>query len=195
MEWLTKLIEKHTKNGAINQQELIKEVNTEFPKYAVPKEKYNTLAETKTKLEEDIQTRDTQLEELKKVDAEGLQKQIETLQEENRIARETYDKELKDLQLTNAVKLALSGKVHDEDLASSLIKKDELILSEDGKVVGLDAQIETLKEGKAFLFKEEETSDNDNQGGFQKIGNDGAGSNKGATDDAIAAAFGNNTEK
>ena len=195
MEWLKTLIEKHTKDGVVNQEELIKEVNTEFPKHAVPKDKYNTLAETKTKLEKDIETRDTQLEELKKVDAEGLQKQIETLQEENKTSKENYDKELKDLQLTNAVKLALNGKVHDEDLASQLIKKEELILSEDGKVVGLDAQITSLKESKAFLFKEEDTNNNQQQqSGFQKIGNAGTGGNQGTADDAIAAAFGN-TEK
>lgn len=197
MEWIKALIEKHTKDGVVNQEELIKEVNTEFPKHAVPKDKYNTLAETKAKLEKDIETRDTQLEELKKVDAEGLQKQIETLQEENKTSKENYSKELKDLQLTNAVKLALNGKVHDEDLASQLIKKEELILSEDGKVVGLDAQITSLKESKAFLFKEEDTKNNDNQqqSGFQKVGNDNTGNSGSGADDAIAAAFGNNTEK
>lgn len=196
MEWLKTLIEKHTKDGVVNQEELIKEVNTEFPKHAVPKDKYNTLAETKTKLEKDIETRDTQLEELKKVDAEGLQKQIETLQEENKTSKENYDKELKDLQLTNAVKLALNGKVHDEDLASQLIKKEELILSEDGKVVGLDAQITSLKESKAFLFKEDaKNNDNQQQSGFQKIGNDGNGGNQGQLDSAVAAAFGNTEAK
>lgn len=145
MEWLKTLIEKHTKDGVVNQEELIKEVNTEFPKHAVPKDKYNTLAETKTKLEGDISDRDKQLEDLKKIDAAGLQEEIKKLQGENKTAKEGYEKELKDLQLANAIKLALTGKVHDEDLASQLIKKDELILSEEGKVVGLDAQITSLK--------------------------------------------------
>ena len=195
MEWLTKLIEKHTEDGVVNQEELIKEVNAEFPKHAVPKDKYNTLAETKTKLEGDLSDRDKQLEDLKKVDAAGLQAEIERLQGENKTAKEEYEKELKDLQLANAIKLALTGKVHDEDLASQLIKKEELILSEDGKVVGLDAQITSLKESKAFLFKEEDTNNNQQQqSGFQKIGNAGTGGNQGTADDAIAAAFGN-TEK
>lgn len=194
MEWLKELIKKHTKDGVLNQGELLKEVNTEFPKHAVPKDQYNALAETKTKLEGDLADRDVQLEDLKKVDAAGLQAEIERLQGENQAATDKYQKELKDLQLTNAIKLALAGKVYDEDLASGLIKRDELILSEEGKVVGLDAQIESLQESKAFLFKQDEgKKDEGQEGGFQKVGHEGS-DNSGNVDTAIAAAFGNTQE-
>ena len=194
MEWIKALIEKHTKDGELNQEELIKDINKEFPKYAVPKEQYNTLAETKKKLEKDIETRDKQLEDLKKIDVEDLQKQIETLQEENKTAKETYENELRELQLSNAIKLAINGKVHDEDIVSQLIKKDELVLSEDGKVVGLDEQINSLKETKGFLFIEEKQDEQEEQPGFQKVGNEQP-NNPQAMDDAIAAAFGNLEEK
>ena len=191
MEWLKKLIEKHTKDGALNSEELFKEVNTEFPKYAVPKDQYNTLAETKTKLENDIKDRDTQLESLKKIDAAGLQAEIERLQGENKTAKETYEAELKDLQLTNAIKLAVAGKVHDETIVSGLLDKTKLIIGDDGKIVGLDEQINSLKEGKAFLFKDETVDPNNStfKPGF-KIGNPPP-SNPQAMDDQIAAAFGN----
>ncbi|WP_352420738.1 phage scaffolding protein [Proteiniborus sp.] len=195
MEWLKKLIEKHTKDGVLNQEELIKEVNTEFPKHAVPKETYNALAETKTKLEKDISDRDIQLEDLKKVDAAGLQAEITRLQGENKTAKETYEKELKDLTLTNAIKLAIAGKVHDESIVSGLIDKTKLIIGDDGKIVGLDDQIASLKESKAFLFKEENQNQNNNQkAGFQKIGNPPP-NDPAAMDAAIAAAFGNTTEQ
>lgn len=196
MDWLKELIEKHTKDGQLDQEELIKDINKEFPKHAVPKEQYNTLAETKKKLEEDIAERDKQLEGLKEMDAEGLKAEIDRLQQENQTAKETYENELKELQLSNAIKLAINGKVHDEDIVSQLIKKDELVLSEDGKVVGLDEQINSLKENKSFLFKEEKQEDDDkNPGsGFQKIGNEPP-NNPQAMDDAIAAAFGNLEEK
>ena len=193
MEWLRKLIEKHTKDGVVNHEELMKEINIEFPKHAVPKETYNTLSESKKKLEGDIVDRDKQLEDLKKVDAKGLQAEIERLQGENKTAKETYDKELKDLQLANAIKLALAGKVHDEDLAAGLVDKTKLILGDDGKIVGLDDQITSLKEGKAFLFKPEEETKQQHKPGFQKIGTPPP-NNPAAMDDAIAAAFGNTTE-
>lgn len=155
MEWLKKLIEKHTKDGKVDTEALMQEVNTEFPKNAVPKETYNTLSETKKKLEKDITDRDEQLEDLKKIDAEGLKSKIETLQAENKTSKETYEKELKDLQLTNAIKLAVAGKVHDEDLVAGLFDKTKLILNDDGKIMGLDEQLKTIQESKAFLFKEE----------------------------------------
>jgi len=185
MEWIKELLTRHTKDGVVDQEGLLKEINTEFPKHAVPKSQYNTLSEAKTKLETDLTERDTQLEALKGVDAEGMQAEIARLQGENQAAKETYSKELKDLQLTNAIKLALTGKVHDEDLASQLIKRDALAISEEGKIVGLEDQLKTLQESKAFLFKQE------GQGaGFKKIGNDGT-NNEGGADTAISEAFGN----
>ena len=193
MEWLKKLIEKHTKDGVVDTENLLKEVNTEFPKYAVPKDTYNALAGTKKKLEDDISERDRQLEELKKVDADGLKAEIERLQGENKAAKEKYEAELKDLQLSSAIKLAVAGKVHDEDLVSGLVDKSKLIIGEDGKVVGLDEQITSLKESKGFLFKEDK-QDDDQKPGFQKIGNDGSNNNDSSIDAAIAAAFGNTGE-
>ena len=194
MEWIKALIEKHTKDGQLDQEELIKDINTEFPKHAVPKEQYNTLAETKKKLDEGIAERDKQLEELKKIDAEGLKAEIERLQQENKAATEKYEAELKDIQLANAIKLAVAGKVHDEDIVSQLIKKDDLVLSEDGKVIGLDEQINSLKETKGFLFIEEKQDKQEEQPGFQKVGNEQPNNHQ-TMDDAIAAAFGNLEEK
>ncbi|WP_312907229.1 phage scaffolding protein [Tissierella praeacuta] len=194
MDWILKLIEKHTKDGVLDQEALMKDINKEFPNHAVPKEQYNTLAETKKKLEGDITTRDKQLEDLKKIDAEGLQKQIETLQEENKVAKETYEKELKGLQLSNAIKLAIAGKVHDEDIVSQLIDKEKVIISDDGKIVGLDEQIKSLKESKTFLFKVDDTNNQQQQTGFQKIGNETPNSPQ-AMEDAIAVAFGNTETK
>lgn len=200
MDWLKKLIEKHTKDGVLDVEALNKEIAIEFPKNAVPKETYNTLAETKVKLEKDIADRDIQLEDLKKVDAAGLQAEITRLQGENKTAKETYDAELKNLQLTNAIKLALTGKVHDESIVTGLVDKTKLIVGEDGKIVGLDEQLNSLKEGKAFLFKTEETNNQQQQQqqqnlGFQKVGNDGSGGSQGSVDDAISAAFGNTTQQ
>ena len=196
MEWLRKLIEKHTKDVILDVEALNKEIAIEFPKNAVPKEQYNTLAETKTKLENDIKDRDKQLEDLKKVDAAGLQAEIEKLQGENKTAKEKYEAELKDITLTNAVKLSIAGKVHDESIVTSLVDKSKLIIGDDGKIVGLDEQIASLKEGKAFLFKEDDTNNQQQQqqNGFRKIGIEQQ-NNPQAIDNAISSAFGNTTQQ
>lgn len=191
MDWLKELL----KDVGIEDEklnELISNINKEIPKYFIPKSKYNEVAEAKKQLEEEINVRNTQLEELKKSagENENLKRQIEELQSANKQKDEEYQRQIKDLQITNAIKLALSGKVHDEDIVSQLIKKDELVLSEDGKVIGLDEQINSLKETKGFLFIEEKQDKQEEQPGFQKIGNEQS-SNQQTLDDAIAAAFGN----
>lgn len=189
MEWIKTLLEKHTKEGKLDMEAFMAELKTEFPKNAVPKDVYNALADTKKKLETDLQARDQQLEELKKSagSAEELKKQIEQLQADNKKKDEEYQAQLKDLTLTNAIKLAVAGKVHDEDLVAGLIDKTKLVIDGD-KVVGLDEQLKSLQESKAFLFK---PADGDEKPGFQpKVGSDGKGTDK-ATDEVLAQIFGN----
>jgi len=189
MEWIKTLLEKHTKEGKLDMEAFMAELKTEFPKNAVPKDVYNAAADAKKKLEADLKDRDQQLEELKKSAgaSEDLKRQIQTLQEENKKAKEKYEADLRDLTLTNAIKLAVAGKVHDEDLVASLIDKTKLVIDGD-KVVGLDEQLKSLQESKAFLFK---PADGDEKPGFQpKVGSDGKGTDK-ATDEVLAQIFGN----
>lgn len=127
----------------------------------IPKTRFDEVNDAKKQLETDIASRDKQLEELKKVDAEGLKAQIEKLQGENATAKKEYESKLKETQLTSAIKLALTGKVHDSDIATSLLDKALIELDVEGKVTkGLDEQLKTLQESKPFLFvpeKKEQT--------------------------------------
>ncbi|MEK3993701.1 phage scaffolding protein [Psychrobacillus sp. FSL K6-2365] len=119
----------------------------------IPKSRFDEVNNAKKQLETDIASRDKQLEELKKVDAAGLQAQIEKLQGENATAKQEYESKLKDTQLSSAIKLALTGKVHDADIAISQIDKTTIELDTEGKVTkGLDEQLKTLQESKPFLF-------------------------------------------
>lgn len=173
MEWIKMLLEKHTKEGKLDLDAFMAELKTEFPKNAVPKETYNATAEAKKKLETDIAARDTQLEALKKTAgaSEDLKKQIETLQADNKKKDEEHQAQLKDLTLTNAIKLAVAGKVHDEALVSGLVDKEKLVIDGD-KVVGLDEQLKGLQESKSFLFKPADDGSDKNKPGF-KVGADG----------------------
>ena len=128
----------------------------------VEKTKFDEVKQAKKQLEADVKDRDTQLETLKKSagDNATLKQQIEQLQNDNKKKDEEYQAELKDLKLTNAIKLAITDSAQDIDLVTGLIDKSKLILSEDGKVTGLDEQITGLKESKSFLFKPTETTDN-----------------------------------
>lgn len=165
----------------------------------IPKSRFDEVNDAKKKLESDLIDRDTQLEELKKTagTSEELQAQIQTLQDENKEAADKHAAVMKDLAMTNAIKLALNGKVHDEDLAAGLIDKEKLVIDGD-KIVGLDEQLTGLQESKAFLFKAEEAQQQQQTPplGF-KIGSDGKSTppadNPVSLQDAIAARFAANT--
>lgn len=128
---------------------------TELENYA-PKTELEAVTQAKDQLEKDIKDRDKQLETLKKSagNNEELQKQITDLQAENKTSKEKYEEEMKELKLSTAIKVAIASEAQDVDIVSGLVDKSKLILSDEGKVTGLDEQIKTLRESKSFLFKE-----------------------------------------
>lgn len=129
----------------------------------IPKARFDEVNSAKRKAEDDLKERDKQLEDLKKSsgDAAELTKKIETLQVENKAAKEKYEAEAKELLLGTAVKLALTGKVHDPDIVASLLDKTKIELDDAGSVkAGLDDQIKALQTSRSFLFVPE-----DNGGG------------------------------
>ncbi|BFH66003.1 scaffold protein [Paenibacillus dendritiformis] len=175
--------EQAEKAAAASQEEL---------KAYIPKTRFDEVNAAKKKAEDDLKERDKQLEELSKAagTSEELKKQIEKLQAENQAAKEQYEADLKDLTLTNAIKSALAGKVHDEALVAGLFDKSKLVIDGD-EVVGLEEQLKGLQESKSFLFKTD-GSQQQQQPGF-KVGGNGEGnppSNKPASlADAIASHF------
>ena len=114
-----------------------------------------------------IQERDTQLETLKNStgDMEALKQQIASLQSDNQATKEKYEAAMKDLKMSTAIKLALGDSAQDADLVAGLFDKSKLIMSDDGKITGLDEQMKALKKEKAFLFKEEKTPQQQIKGG------------------------------
>lgn len=114
-----------------------------------------------------VKERDKQLETLKNSngDMEAMKQQIMELQAENQAAKEKYETDVRELKLSSAIKLALGESAQDADLVSGLFDKSKLILSDDGKVTGLEEQLKTLKKEKAFLFKEEKPAQVQIKGG------------------------------
>ncbi|MDY2793971.1 MAG: phage scaffolding protein [Peptostreptococcus porci] len=190
MEWLEKILK-----DVENKDEMIKSIKDGIGKNFVSKEDFNTKNEEVKTLKGQLKDRDDQLGKLKDSngDIQDLKDQIEQLQKDNLEANEKYQSDLKDLTLTNAIKLAIAGKVHDEDLVSGLINKSNVVIDESGKVIGLDDQIKSLQESKAFLFKSTEDDKKSDEPGF-KFGTGGDKSNQ-IADDALRAAFGLSTGK
>lgn len=180
MEWLKELL----KNAGIEESkidEFVTEFNKEVPKHLIPKEKFNEVSEAKRKAETDLAERDKQLETLSK-DAgasEELKQQIEQLRADNQAAKEKHEAETKDLQMKTALKLALTGKVHENALDNVIAEfdKSKIVLDELGNIKeGFDDQEKSLRESKGFYFVPEKKEDGFNFTGFKPF--EGKGSDK-----------------
>lgn len=165
MEWLKNLLEQHGVAEEVAQN--VVTAAEEKLKDFVPKHRFDEVNEAKKQLAEQLTERDNQLAELKKSagDNEELRKQIEALQNENKEREKEYQGRLRDMAITTAIKLAVAGEAHDPDLVANLIDKSKIEVDEQGNVkAGLDDQINSLRESKAFLFVQKQA---DPQGKFK----------------------------
>lgn len=121
----------------------------------VTKSRFNEVNVEKKTLEEAVKERDKQLKTLKHSEGnvDDLKEQIKKLQEDNKAATIKAESDMKALRLSTAIKLAIGDTAQDVDLVANLVDTSKLILSDDGKVTGLDEQIKVLKTEKSFLFK------------------------------------------
>ena len=103
-----------------------------------------------------IEERDTQLEELKKVDAKGLQEKIDELQQQNETTKTEYEEKLQQQAFEHKLESTLTGsKVKNVKAVKALLDLESIKLDGD-KLLGLDDQLTNLKENESYLFEQEE---------------------------------------
>jgi len=155
MDWLKELLKK----AGIEEEKVdsvIGDINKELPKYFIPKDKYNEVAEAKKKLETDIAERDKQLEQLKAAAGsnEELKKQIETLQAENKKAGEEWQAKVAQMQLDFAIEKALAAAKAKNPKAVKALLDLEKVKLDGEQLLGLDDQLKELQKSDAYLFGE-----------------------------------------
>lgn len=153
LEWLKTIL------GDGYTEDIESKIAQEIGKGFVSKADFNAVKTQQKKLEDDLKTRDTQLEELKKATgtAEELTAQIAALQEQNRKDKQAHEAEVARIRLDAAVDKALTesgarNNIAVKALLAAFLKDAKM--GEDGSVKGLAAEIETLAKGEStsFLF-------------------------------------------
>src|SRR5690625_7976138 len=97
-------------------------------------------------LNKQLTERDEQLEELKKIDAEGLQAKIDELQQANEQTKSEYEEKLQQQAFEHKLHDVLKDSgVRKVKAVKALLDIDEIKLDGD-KLLGLDGQLEKLKE-------------------------------------------------
>lgn len=153
LEWLKTIL------GDGYTEDIESKIAQEIGKGFVSKADFNAVKTQQKKLEDNLKTRDTQLEELKKATgtAEELTAQIAALQEQNRKDKQAHEAEVARIRLDAAVDKALTESGARNNIAVKALLaaflKDAKV-GEDGSVKGLAAEIETLAKGEStsFLF-------------------------------------------
>ena len=123
----------------------------------IKKDKYDEKQKERDELNKQLKERDEQLNNLKKGygDNEELKQRIAELQKTNEETETKFNKQINEFKLNSAIENAAnkSGAKNVKAL-KSLLNFETIIVSDDG-VVGLDEQINKLKETESYLFKNE----------------------------------------
>lgn len=128
----------------------------------IPKSRFDQVNEAKKELDTQLKDRDKQLEELSKnnKDSEALFKQIKDLQALNKQTQTDYEAKIDKIQFDNVLDSALSSAKCKNNKALKSLLDIEGIKYQEGKLEGLEGQLEALKKEASYLFEVES-----NQGG------------------------------
>ena len=150
---------------------------------------------SKAKYESDMQAKETRIQELTQsvkgfdgVDVKQLQKDVNDW-------KTKYDHDLEETKRDSAIRLAIakSGTLSEKALMG-LLDKDKIKFDKDGKLTGLDEQIEAINKEDSFLFKAAEP-EKPNKGEDVKLGGDHGESPKPEAPTTLAAAISEHYKK
>lgn len=118
-----------------------------------PKAKYDELNDKYKAADQLAKDTKKSLDDLKAAgDPTVLKDQLEKAQADAKTAAEGHKTAMAELEMNYAVRAALTD-AQDPDIVAGLVDR-KLLKLEGGKLSGLDEQLKTLKESKAFLFKQ-----------------------------------------
>ena len=144
MDWLKDIL------GDAHTEDIDKKIASYIGKNFVSKADFRAESDKVKNLEGQIAERDSQLEELKKVDTAGLQATITQLQNENKQAKAKYDSDIAAMKLDSAIDAAITAaKGKNARAIKALITPGSVKLDKDGKLEGFDDQLKAIRESDA----------------------------------------------
>lgn len=154
MQWIIEAVKAHVdEDGKLDIDKAEAAIKTAFPKNAVPKDQYNTVADKLKTANETL----TKLQDENK-DVEALQSQIEEYK------KQVADKDAEVIRTRNEVKLKEAlREAGATDIDYMTFKLGELETDADGNLKDLDSKIKSLKESDPKWFKAD--GDDEGQGG------------------------------
>lgn len=144
---------------------------------------------SRAKYDSDMQAKETRIQELTQSvkDFDGVD--VKQLQKDVNDWKTKYDHDLEETKRDSAIRLAIakSGTLSEKALMG-LLDKDKIKFDKDGKLTGLDEQIEAIKKEDSFLFKEAEPN-KPKEGDDVELGGNHGGSPKPEAPTTLAAAI------
>ena len=108
-------------------------------------------------LQKQLDEANKQIESFKELKPEELQKAVEDWKTKAETAEAEAKKQIDALKFHHALDGALLGaKARNPKAVKALLKIDDLKLTDDGKLLGLDEQVEALKTENDYLFESDE---------------------------------------
>lgn len=118
-----------------------------------------TIEAEKESLEEQLKTANEAIEEFKEMDIEGIKAAADDYKTKYEEEKTKHEQELEKIKFNHTLEDALKGaKAKNAKAVKALLDLEGLKLNE-GKIVGLDEQLESIKEENDYLFKAEEKRD------------------------------------
>lgn len=190
MEFLKTLFEK----GALTWEQFQEAVNgAKFEIVNAAEGAYVPKADLDTKVSELSAANDT-IKDLKEAAKKWDGKDPKALEDSLKALQSKYDTDTANIRRDAAIDLALTkAKARDAQLTRAALSMDDIKVSADGKITGLDAQIEALQKDKAWLFEDaNDPNHNDGNNPSNPAGGGGynpAGGGKPNTVDNLGAAL------
>lgn len=159
----------------------------------IPKSRFDQVNQAKKELEVQLKDRDTQLADLSKnnKDNESLLNQIKDLQALNKQTTTDYENKINQMQFDYALDGALTNAKSKNNKALKALLDMNSIKYQDGKLEGLQEQIEALQKDASYLF--DLNTAPTNTGGLGSFGRNNQIENSGSSQSAFMDAIRNNS--